>query len=97
MSRLLYFLYNRLTDGSEVVGLMHWLPFTPRKISGTYFCWPQVHSMAGRIRWTEKSNDLIANQTCDLLRIVSQPTILQCTPIAVTQITGSFEHFQITC
>jgi hypothetical protein len=46
------------------------LPFNPRKIPGTYFCWrlswPQGHSVAGRIRSIEKSNDPIGNRTSDL-------------------------------
>jgi hypothetical protein len=37
-SRLPHFLDNLLTDGSEVVSLMHRPPFTPRKIPGTHFC-----------------------------------------------------------
>jgi hypothetical protein len=53
MSRLPHFLDNRLTDG-EVVSLMHWPPFTPRKIPGTHFCQrlslPQGHRVVGRIR-----------------------------------------------
>jgi hypothetical protein len=39
MLRLPCFLDNRLTDGSEVVSLMHWLPFSPRKVPGTHFCY----------------------------------------------------------
>jgi hypothetical protein len=46
------------------------LPFNPRKIPGTHFCWrlswPQGHSAAGRIRSIEKSNDLIENWTHSL-------------------------------
>jgi hypothetical protein len=38
MLRLSYFLDNQLTDGGEVVRLMHWPPITPRKIPGTQFC-----------------------------------------------------------
>jgi hypothetical protein len=37
-SRLPHFLDNRLTDGGEVVSLMCWQPYTPRKILGTHFC-----------------------------------------------------------
>jgi hypothetical protein len=36
-SRLPHFLGNWLTDGDEVVSLMHWPPFTPRMIPGTHF------------------------------------------------------------
>jgi hypothetical protein len=87
MSRLPHFLDSRLTDGGEVVSPTHQPPFTPRKIPGTHFCWrlsrPQGHSAAGRIRSIEKSNDLIGNQTRDLLAcsIVPQPTTLLCAPI----------------
>jgi hypothetical protein len=39
--------------------------------------------VAGRIRSTEKSNDLIGNQTRDLpaCSTVSQPTMLLCAPV----------------
>jgi hypothetical protein len=37
-SRFRHFLYNRLTDGGEVVNLKPRPPFTPRKIPGTHFC-----------------------------------------------------------
>jgi hypothetical protein len=86
MSRLPHFLDNRLTDSGEVVSLMRWLPISPRKFSGTHFCWrlsrPQSHSVAGRIRSTEKSNDLIGNRTRDLpaCSIVPQPVTLPCAP-----------------
>jgi hypothetical protein len=36
--RLPHFLYNRLTDGGEVVSLTRRPPFNPRKIPGTHFC-----------------------------------------------------------
>jgi hypothetical protein len=84
MSRLPHFLDAQVTDGGEVVSLTRQLPFTPRKIPGTHFSYMlsqhQGDSAAGRIRSIEKSNDLIGNQTCDLLAgsIVPQPTILQC-------------------
>jgi hypothetical protein len=38
MSRLQYFLDNRLNDGGEVVSLTRRPSFTPRKISGIHFC-----------------------------------------------------------
>jgi hypothetical protein len=70
-SRLPHFLYNRLTDGSEVVSRTRRPPFTLRKIPGTHFCYrlsqSQGHSAAGRIRSIEKSNDLIGNRIRDLL------------------------------
>jgi hypothetical protein len=66
-SWLPHFLENRLTDDSKVVNLTRRPPFTPRKIPGTHFCqrlsWPQGHSVAGRIRSIEKSNDLFGNRT----------------------------------
>jgi hypothetical protein len=74
------FLDNLLTDGGAV-SLMHWPPFTPRKIPGTHFCQrlsrPQGHSVVGRIRTAEKSNDLIWNRTRDFqaFSIVPQPTM----------------------
>jgi hypothetical protein len=37
-SRLPHFLYNRLTDGGEVVSFTRRPTFTPRKIPGTHFC-----------------------------------------------------------
>jgi hypothetical protein len=37
-SRLPHFLDNQLTDGGQVISLMHHLLFTPRKIPGTHFC-----------------------------------------------------------
>jgi hypothetical protein len=46
--------HSWLTDGSEVVSLMRRLPFNPRKIPGTHFCYglsqPLGHWEAGRIR-----------------------------------------------
>jgi hypothetical protein len=36
-SRLLHFLHNRFTDGSEVSFTL-WPTFTRRKIPGTHFC-----------------------------------------------------------
>jgi hypothetical protein len=45
-------------------------PFTPRKISGTHFCWRlsrlQGHNSAGRIRSIEISDNLVGNRTRDL-------------------------------
>jgi hypothetical protein len=38
MTRLPHFLDNWLTNGSEVVSLTRWPPFTPRKIPGTHIC-----------------------------------------------------------
>jgi hypothetical protein len=54
---------SRLIDGGKVVSLTRRLPFTPRKISGAHFCQrlirSQGHSAAGRVRYIEKSDDLI--------------------------------------
>jgi hypothetical protein len=64
------FLYNRLTDGGEVVSLTRRPPFTPRKIPGTGFCQrlsrPQGQSAAETNRSIENCNDLIGNRTRDV-------------------------------
>jgi hypothetical protein len=71
---------GRLTDGGVAVSLTYRSLFTPRKIPGTHFCerlsLSQGLSAAGRIRSIDKSNDLIANRTCDLpaCGLMSQPT-----------------------
>jgi hypothetical protein len=76
------FLDNWLTDGGEVVSPTRQPPFTPRKIPGTHFCYrlsrPQGCSAAGRIRSSEKSNDLNGIRTRDLpvCSVVPQPTML---------------------
>jgi hypothetical protein len=78
-SRLSYFLENRLTDSGKVITA---LPFTPRKIPGTHFCYRlsrlQDHNAAGRIRSIKKSSDLIGNRTRDLqaCRVVQYGTFL---------------------
>jgi hypothetical protein len=46
MSRLHYFLDNRLTDGGEVVSPMHRPPVTPRMIPGTHSVRGSVDPMA---------------------------------------------------
>jgi hypothetical protein len=81
-SRLPHFLNDRLTDNGDVVSLTRRPSLTPRQIPGTNFCWrlsrPKGFSAAGRIRSTEKSNDIIGNQTRNLsaCSIVPQPTTL---------------------
>jgi hypothetical protein len=69
--RLLHLLFNLYIDDGEVVSLMHWPPFTPRNIAGVHFCYRLSrllsHSVAGRIRPTQLSDDLIGNQTHDSL------------------------------
>jgi hypothetical protein len=81
-SRLPHFLDTRLTDGGKVVSPTRRTPFTPRKTSGTHFCWrlsrPQGHSAAGRIRSFEKSNDLMGIRSRDLpaCGVVPQSTTL---------------------
>jgi hypothetical protein len=81
-TRLSYFLGGCLKDGSEIVGLWSQPPFTLMTISSTHFCqrssWPQGHSGAGKIRWTEKCKSLVGTRTCDLppSSIVLQPTML---------------------
>jgi hypothetical protein len=85
-SRFPHFLDNRLTDGGEVVTLTPRQPFTPRKIPGTHFSCrlsrPYGHSATGRIRSTNKLNDLIGNLTRDLpaCSIVPEPTTLPRAP-----------------
>jgi hypothetical protein len=85
MSRLPHLLDNRLTDGNDF-SLTNRPPFTPKKIPGTHVYYrlspPQGHSVAGRIRPIEKSNDLIRNKTSDLplCNIVPRPTTLQQAP-----------------
>jgi hypothetical protein len=85
--RLHHCLDNRLIHGGQDVSFICQPPYTPRKISGTHFCQrlsqPQGHSMAGRIRSTEKSNDLIGNWTHDLpaCSTVPQPTTLLNVPV----------------
>jgi hypothetical protein len=74
------------TIGSQMVVRLSALhadhPLAPRKIPGTHFCqrpsWPQGHSVAGRVRSIEKSNDLIGIQTHNLpaCSTVPQPTTL---------------------
>jgi hypothetical protein len=66
-----------------------WQSFTPRKIPGTHFCYrlsqPQGNSAAGRIRYTEKSSDLMGNRTHDLpaCSTVPQPTTLLLAPLGL--------------
>jgi hypothetical protein len=75
----------------EVASLTRRPPFTPRKIPGIHFCYwqsrPQGHSVAGRIRSIEKSNDLIGNRTRDLLAcsIVPQPTTRCHQPVLINK------------
>jgi hypothetical protein len=71
-----------LIDGSEVVSLMHGLPFTPRRIAGTHFCYSLNQPRA--IVWLEGLGRMknryvfIGNRTRDLpsCTIVPQPTTL---------------------
>jgi hypothetical protein len=85
-SRVPQFLDNLLTDSSEVASLVHWPPFTPKRflvLISVRGCQTQGHSVAGRIRSIEKSNDLFGNQTCDLpaCSIRPQPTTLPQAPL----------------
>jgi hypothetical protein len=90
ISRFPHFLENRLTDGGEVFSLMRWPPFNTRKIPGTHFCQRQsrlqCHSVAGRIRSIEKSNDLIGDRNHDLpsCSIVPQTITLPSAPLQIT-------------
>jgi hypothetical protein len=53
MLRILHCLESQLTDGGEVVSLMH-CALSPEISSGTHFCYrlskPQGHGVTGRIR-----------------------------------------------
>jgi hypothetical protein len=75
----------RLIDGGKVVSPMRRPLFTPRKISGTHFCYrlsrPQGHSAAGRIRSIEISTSS-GTRTGDLpaCSIVPQPITLPRAP-----------------
>jgi hypothetical protein len=65
----------RLTDGVQVVSLNFRPPFTARKIPATYFCYrlsqSHGHNAVGRIRSTEKFDDLIENRIDDLYSFVA--------------------------
>jgi hypothetical protein len=84
--RLPHFLYNRLTDGGEVVSLTRRPPFTLIKISVTHFfkrlSRSQSHSAAGRTSAIEKSSYLFGNRYRDLTVciIVPQPSTLPRAP-----------------
>jgi hypothetical protein len=81
MSKLPHFLDldNGLRDGDEIVSPTRRPLFTPRKITDTHFGYrlsrPQDHSASERIKYAEKSHDLIGNRTTDLpaCSIVSTP------------------------
>jgi hypothetical protein len=100
-SRIPHFLDNLLTDGGDVVNLMHRPPFTSRKIPGTHFCQrlsrPQGHTAAGRIRSTERSSDLIGNRNRDLpaCSIVPQPSMLPRSAIMTTRFYVTNNHLHI--
>jgi hypothetical protein len=85
-SKLPHSLDNRLIYGGEAVRLSHRPPFSPRKILGTHFCQrlsrPQGHSAVGRIRYIEKSNNLIGIRTRDFsaCSVMLQPTTLPRAP-----------------
>jgi hypothetical protein len=87
MSRLPYFVENRLTDSGEIVNLTHLPSFTARRTPGTHFCLrlnrPQGHSGAGKIRSIGKSNYFAENRTRDFqsCSIVPEPTTLPRDPI----------------
>jgi hypothetical protein len=92
----------RFTDGGNVVSVTHRPPFTLKKIPGTHFCErlsrPQDHSAVGRIKSTEKSNDLIGNRTGTLLAcsIVPQPTTLPHAPSILSIVSSIIWNLSIT-
>jgi hypothetical protein len=85
------------TIGSQMVVRLSALragrPSPPRNIPGTHLRWrlsrPEGHSAAGRIRSTEKSNDLIGNRTRDLpaCSLVPPPPKIQVFTYIVLAIT----------
>ena len=64
-------------EGGKVVSPTHWPPLRPGNIPGTHFCYrlsrSQGHSVTGRIMSMIKSNDIIRNQTHDLLACSAVP------------------------
>jgi hypothetical protein len=65
-SRGPYFLESLLTDGGEVSASRVSRPLPPGRFLVLISVTGQGHSAAGRIRPTEKANDLIGNRTRDL-------------------------------
>jgi hypothetical protein len=86
LSRLPHFLGKWLTDGGKVASLTHQLATLYAQEDSWYSFLSEAastpgHSTAGRIRSTEKSNDLIRNQTHHLLAYsIVLPTTLLCAP-----------------
>jgi hypothetical protein len=96
-SRRALFLNNWLADGSEVVSLTSWQPFSPGKIPGIHFCWglsrPHRHYTAGMIMSVEKSNDIFGNQgNFPACGTVPQPCYLVTYTCTLTARNPSFKH-----
>jgi hypothetical protein len=87
MPRLPHYLDSRVTDGGKVVRLTHRPLFTPQEDPWYSFLLEAEstpgHSAAGRIRSTEKANDLTGNRTRDLpvCSIVPQLSTLPRAPL----------------
>jgi hypothetical protein len=86
-------------EGSKVVSPTHRPPLPSENIPGTHFCWrlsrSHAHSAAGRALSIENSNDIIRNQTRDLLACsaVPQPTA----PPAACLLSISSGFFEKRC
>jgi hypothetical protein len=81
MLRLPHFSENRHTDGGEVFSLMRHLPFNPRKIPGTHFCYRLSQPKA--ITWLEGLDELKNPMTSSgikpaIFQLVSQCLNLLC-------------------
>jgi hypothetical protein len=101
-SSLLHFLDSRLTDGGEVVSLMHRTPATPPrrfliKFSGRDLNQLQGKSGPGRIGSIKKSSDLIGNGSRGLpaCNIMPRPTTLQRAPTISVLRATTLQHFHI--
>jgi hypothetical protein len=77
-----HLLYNRLTDGDEVVGLTH-RPLYPQEDYLDSFLLEAESTPGSQCDW--KFNDLIGNRTSNLSAciIVLQPNMLPCAPTTI--------------
>jgi hypothetical protein len=90
-SRLPHFLYNRFTDGGDVLSPTRRLRFTllSRKNPGTRF-WQMLSQPQEVLGQGEKLNDLIRNRIRDLpaYSLMPQPTTLTLVPISPCTVSG---------